>query len=95
MCPYSQDLWKRAALGAGRIILRFVSSLLEGAGDVNADELAEFWGLMDDERFWHVSHMSFSPYEPMLQSAQIATDGEAMGAACGAGEIALKVSWDL
>jgi hypothetical protein len=41
-----------------------------------------------------VSSMSFSPYEPMLEASEEASCEESLGAACGGGEIALKVSRD-
>ena len=88
--PFSRDKWKREALGCARIIIKFIPEIPAG-GDVDED-LASFWGLDDDFRYMYISHMSFSPYCPMVQYAEEASDADALGAARAANEIAIKVN---
>ena len=90
--PCSHDIWKRAALGDGRVFMRFTPELIDNDGNADAQALSDFWGVPDDHRFWHVSEMSFNPYAPMLEASEEASCEDSLGAACGDGEIALKVS---
>ena len=87
--PFSGDIWKREALGSARIILKFIPELPpceDGDQDV-----AAFWGLDEDFRYLHISSMSFSPYCPMVQVAEEASDADALGAARAHNEVAIKV----
>lgn len=85
--PAKDELWKRELLKGGRIFMRLQPTIL---GDTENDSLAEFWGIAAEEQWWHISHMSFSPYEPEVQPMSIASDEEVMGAYAGPGEVTLK-----
>ncbi|CAK0810923.1 unnamed protein product, partial [Prorocentrum cordatum] len=75
MCPRS-GCNRRTLLKDGHIVLRFESSLADGADDA----LADFWGLGTDVRYWHVSSQSLAPFVPRVQEMTVASDEEALGA---------------
>ena len=89
-CPFSGEEWRRAALGSRKVFILLKPSVPAGSDDEQV-ALSEFWGLDQDHRWFHISFMSFSPYEPMVETAGYATDQEALGAAKGEVELALKV----
>ena len=90
--PKAVDAWKREALGEGRVFLKLQPSLPQTAGSPEEDaSIEEFWGLNSDERYFHISHMSFNPYRPMVQISSLASEVEALGAGRSGGEVALKV----
>ena len=89
--PFSGDRSKRTCLGEGRVIMHLVPSLPPRSDGVDLSELSEFWGVDDACLFLHISDMSFSPYDPMVEFASHATDEEAFGAGKGPDETALKV----
>ena len=93
-CPIGS--LERDALQDGRVFIRLMPSVLEPPSDcrLSLAELSELWGLDTCARFWHVSHMSFSPYHPMVQEMIVAIEREALTAAPGDGEIALKARVD-
>jgi hypothetical protein len=89
--PFSgNENWRRPLLGQGEVLLKFVAAPVVSVADDDA-ELAELWGMEDLVVIWHVSHMSYSPYKPMLQSMTIASEEEAAKAGRVHPEVCLKV----
>jgi hypothetical protein len=78
---------RRKSLGDGLIFLELKPRLPAALAD---DAVATFWGTNEDHRFWNISDMSFSPFEPMIDIASEASDSESLGAARGHDELALK-----
>lgn len=62
---------------------------LKGKVAGQTDELASFWGT--DEQYYHISSMSFSPFEPMLDRLTEVNESDLDLAAAGPGEVALQV----
>ena len=81
----------RGYLGGSRVIAKLQPSMPADTDETAAVELAELWGLDSDVRYLHISDMNFTPYDPIVQFATEATEEEALGAAKGDGETALKV----
>ena len=81
----------RELLGQGRIFVHLKPSMPVDTDEAESAELAELWGLEEDHRYFHISDQCFKPYDPFVETAKEATDAEALGAAKGLGEIALKV----
>jgi hypothetical protein len=87
-CPFSGPyVWRRARLKDGKVFMRLTPSIM-GAGA--SEDMDELMGMADCVRYWHVAHMSFSPYEPMIQEMTIASEEEILCACPVGGEIALK-----
>lgn len=81
----------RGYLAIGRVFVHLQPQLPPSHDETEAAEIIELWGLETDDRYFHISDMSFSPYEPEIECASEATTEEALGAAKGEGELALKV----
>ena len=89
--PKRTQMQRREALKCSRVVVHLTPSVQTTGDADDAAELAEFWGLDADDRYWHISDMSFSPYEPMIQMASECNEEDQAAAARGAGELALKV----
>jgi len=85
----------RGFLAIGRIFVHLRPSMPSDTPAAEAAELAEQWGLDTDNRYLHISHHCFAPYDPLVEFAAEATEEEAIGAGRVDPELALKVSMSI
>jgi hypothetical protein len=81
--------FKRGLLQHSQVVIRLLFEPVCADDGHDVDEVAEFWGVQP--RYYHLSDMSFNPYEPMLAECYECNEEERDLANVLGDELALKV----